>query len=108
MTLLFGCGRVGFDGTSPDAAPPREPVSFRAQSVPPSFYRNVWGTSATNVYAIGESSTILRSHGDEVWVPEPFGGAVSLYGIHGSSASDVWIVGNTTGGASAVTRGVRN
>src|SRR5882757_6161951 len=55
----------------------------------------VWGTSASNVWAVGDG-TILHYDG-ATWAPVAGGSGDALFGIWGSSASDVWAVGNDGG-----------
>jgi hypothetical protein len=57
---------------------------------------DIWGTSATNVYAVGNSGTILRNTGTG-WFNEASGTTAGLAAIWGSSASDLWAVGNLGG-----------
>ncbi|MEW6142209.1 MAG: IPT/TIG domain-containing protein [Chloroflexota bacterium] len=52
----------------------------------------IWGTSASNVFAVGSAGMILRYDGRS-WKPMASGSASGLYGIWGSSASDVFAVG---------------
>ena len=55
---------------------------------------DVWGTSPTNVYAVGESGTILRYEGtawsQESGVPT----SQSLNGVWGTSPTDIYAVGD--------------
>jgi hypothetical protein len=55
----------------------------------------VWGTSASNVYAVGNSGTILHNTGGG-WFGEATGIATPHFvsGIWGSSSRDIWAVGN--------------
>jgi hypothetical protein len=54
----------------------------------------VWGSSKTDVYAVGASGTLLHSAGDGTWsaevVPDD---TVDLWAVAGRSASDVYVVG---------------
>jgi hypothetical protein len=65
----------------------------------------VWGTSASNVWAVGEE-TILHYDG-ATWSPAAgaSGSAllgIWLFGIWGSSASDIWAVGAAAAGTPAI------
>ena len=52
----------------------------------------VWGTSSTDVFAVGENGTILHYDG-VVWGPMNSGVPVTLFGVWGSSSMDVFAVG---------------
>lgn len=54
--------------------------------------RGVWGSSGTNVLAVGESGTILRYNGS-AWSPMTSGTTNPLYGFWGSSENNVFAVG---------------
>lgn len=54
--------------------------------------KGVWGSSASNVYAIGKCGTILRYNGSS-WVSLACGTTVTLYGVWGSSPNNVYAVG---------------
>lgn len=62
------------------------------QGAPMSALIDIWGTSATNVYAVGNSGTVMHNSGGG-WFGEPTGTTGSISSIWGSSASDVWAVG---------------
>ena len=52
----------------------------------------VWGTSASNVYAVGADGVILRYNGSS-WLVQNSGTTAHLYGVWGSSSSSVYAVG---------------
>jgi len=52
----------------------------------------VWGTSATNVYAVGSGGAILHFDGSS-WASMASGTSSNLYAVWGSSATDVFAVG---------------
>jgi hypothetical protein len=57
---------------------------------------DVWGSSATNVFAVGDIGTIVRWNGAE-WEEMDAGlgcGCESFYGVWGSGPDDVWAVGD--------------
>lgn len=54
--------------------------------------RAIWGASATNVFAVGDSGTILRWNGS-VWTQMISNTTRGLYGIHGRAANDIWVTG---------------
>ena len=53
---------------------------------------SVWGSSATDVFAVGDIGTILHYDGD-TWSGQASGSTNWLYGVWGSSATDVFAVG---------------
>jgi hypothetical protein len=53
----------------------------------------IWGTSATNVFAVGYNGTILHYNGTS-WNAMNSGTTLSLYGIYGFSPTDVFIAGD--------------
>jgi hypothetical protein len=52
----------------------------------------VWGSSGSDVFAVGEAGTILHYDG-ATWIPMSSGTTDSLFGVWGSSGSDVFAVG---------------
>ena len=58
------------------------------------WLKDVWGSSATDVFAVGESGTILQYDGSN-WSKVTSGTTKYLYGIWGSSATDVFAVGES-------------
>lgn len=52
----------------------------------------VWGTSSSNVFAVGSFGTIMRYDGSS-WTAMPSGTTKDLLGIWGSSGNDVFVVG---------------
>jgi hypothetical protein len=53
---------------------------------------DIWGTSSSNVYAVGEDGVLLHYNGS-AWSEIASGTTADLYGIWGSSASNVYAVG---------------
>jgi hypothetical protein len=53
---------------------------------------SVWGSSATDVYAVGDGGAVYHSHGDGNWIFKSTGSSFTLYGVWGSSATDVYAV----------------
>jgi len=53
----------------------------------------VWGADSKNIFAVGESGTILRYDGAS-WKAMTSPTTQHLVDVHGSSASDVWAVGH--------------
>jgi len=53
--------------------------------------RALWGTSATNVYGVGDTETII--HYDGTWSTQRTG-AHDLFAVYGSGANDVYAVGS--------------
>ncbi len=60
---------------------------------PNAFLYGVWGSSATDLYAVGAGGAILHSTGDGQWAAQTSGTMNSLHAVWGSSANDVWVVG---------------
>jgi len=54
----------------------------------------VWGTGSDNVYAVGNSGTILHYDGEAWNVDADLATYVNLRDIWGSSADDIWVVGD--------------
>ena len=54
----------------------------------------VWGNSTTDIYAVGETGTILHYDGIN-WSAMQSGTSAGLLGVWGSSATDVYAVGET-------------
>ena len=52
----------------------------------------VWGTSASNAWAVGQAGTILKWNGS-AWAAQPSGTTQDLNGIWGVDANNVWAVG---------------
>ncbi len=53
---------------------------------------DVWAAGANDVFAVGDSGTIMRRQNNE-WVTMASGTTQSLRGVHGTSATNVWAVG---------------
>ena len=54
----------------------------------------VWGSSATDVYIVGNSGTLFHWNGSVLAAPTVAPPAVSLYGVWGSGADDLYAVGD--------------
>lgn len=57
-------------------------------------FESVWGSSSTNVYAVGANGNLLHWDGTAATVTQPFGSGFGLNAISGSSASDIFVVGS--------------
>ena len=68
------------------------PVANAPQRYWPVRLWNVWGSSSTDVFAVGDGGTVLHYDG-VAWSTIPTGGPVWAGGIWGSSIHDVFIVG---------------
>ena len=68
--------------------------SWRMSASPPGHnYRAIWGSSGTDLWAVGDGGLI--SHGDgATWTVVSACTTENLTAVSGSSASDVWIVGD--------------
>ena len=53
----------------------------------------IWGTSSSDVYAVGEGGTILHFDGVS-WAPMVSGTTNTLRGVWGTSWDDIWAVGD--------------
>src|SRR5258705_12876346 len=53
----------------------------------------IWGTSTSDVWAVGNNGTILHYNGTS-WSSVSSGTSEFLFGIWGTSTSDVWAVGD--------------
>ena len=56
--------------------------------------KGVWGSNATNVWAVGANSAIRKYTGSWAGQTRSDGRTETLRGVWGSSATDVWIVGD--------------
>ena len=56
--------------------------------------KDIWGTSKSDVWTVGESGVILHWNGND-WSPVPSGTETELRGIWGSSPRDIWAVGGS-------------
>ncbi len=54
---------------------------------------SVWGTSSSNVYAVGDDGVVLHYDGN-TWSPMDINKSEPVYDIWGSSQNDIYIVGN--------------
>jgi Quinohemoprotein amine dehydrogenase, alpha subunit domain III len=52
----------------------------------------IWGTSSTDIFAVGENGTILHYNG-AIWDSMDSGVLVAMYDVWGSSSTDVFAVG---------------
>jgi hypothetical protein len=65
-------------------------------SIPTDTLRGVWGSSASDVWAVGYSGAI-RHYNGTIWSGVSSGTSQSLVGVWGTSATDVWAVGGVSG-----------
>ena len=65
-------------------------------AIPMDTLRGVWGTSASDVWAVGYHGTLEHFNGTS-WSPVTSGTTEPLVGVWGTSPSNVWIVGGFTG-----------
>lgn len=56
--------------------------------------KGIWGSSASNIFAVGASGRILRYNGS-AWAVQTTPRTETLNGVWGSSATDIWAVGNS-------------
>ena len=55
--------------------------------------REVWGADSSNVWAVGNTGTILKYNGT-AWSAQTSGTTANLLGVWGTSATNVWAVGS--------------
>jgi hypothetical protein len=103
VIVLAGCGRFDFTSSAPDAAPaPFVPLTWQAQdSGTAAHLWDVLGV-AGELFVPADDSAIMHSPGDGTWTREPLANGSSMYGIAGSSPSDMWAVGNVASAGIAV------
>ncbi len=98
VAFAIGCGRWNFE------PPPDGPVTPRSWTAQPSNTVSklfqVWGESADDIYAVGESG-ILHSAGTGIWTNETTV-AASYYGVWGTGAGEVYAVGNLNAGEAVI------
>lgn len=76
----------------PDLTPP---PAWQPQPSPTTqSLRGVWGSSATDVYAVGLQGTILHSGGDGLWTAQTSGTTKDLHAIWGSGPHDLYAAGD--------------
>ena len=58
--------------------------------------RAIWGPSASDIWAVGDTGTFLHYNGMVWTAPTRTGGATNndLYAVHGASSRDLWAVGS--------------
>jgi hypothetical protein len=66
------------------------------QGLSDSSYNAVWQQSSSNIYAVGNGSTVAQYNGSSWSLVSTGLSAVPLMGVYGFSASDVWVVGGAT------------
>jgi hypothetical protein len=66
--------------------------------------QDVWGTSASNIYAVGVGGTVLRYDGTS-WsrVTVPVSTTPTLWSVFGTSANDIYVGGNNAGAGTNAT-----
>jgi len=93
--LIAGSGVVacGDSTTEPPTPTVASPVSSWTVDVAPVLpFTDVWGTSPSDVYAVGDGGTILHYDGNS-WSTMTSGTTVVLNGVWGTSSGDVHVVG---------------
>ncbi len=77
-------------GQGPDSGPARA-------STPPAPTKNglqsVWGSADDDIWAVGDSGTILRFDG-HAWMSFDSGVTENLTSVYGTAADDVWVTGD--------------
>jgi hypothetical protein len=87
---LPGAERVGDDCV----------VTWQKEELP-SFAQlwGIWGSSANDIYVVGEAGALYHSTGDGTWTAQASGTTKKLVAVWGSSASDVWVLAAAEQGA---------
>jgi hypothetical protein len=80
---------AGIDASVPELQWTRVPLRLDGTSL-----FDIWGSSSTDVWAVGTAGTILHWDGKE-WLPSVSGTSEALLSVWGSGPSDVW-TGSTT------------
>src|SRR5262249_36940442 len=83
---LSGVDLASGDDLTPSGPWVQEPINSTSIDL-----NAVWGSSATDVYAVGDSGAVYHSKGDANWVYRTTS-SNPLYGVWGSSATDVYAV----------------
>lgn len=55
---------------------------------------DIWARAATDVWAVSWAGGVLHQSGSGSWTKVQTSLTEDLYGVHGSSASDIWVVGD--------------
>lgn len=73
-------------------APTGSPTWQQLTPITTRTLRGLWGSSASNIWAVGDGGTVLRFNGTQ-WSAVTSNTALDLKDVWGSSANDVWAVG---------------
>jgi hypothetical protein len=65
------------------------------QGLSDSSYNAVWQQSSSNIYAVGNGSTVARYNGSSWSLVKTGLASVPLMGVYGFSASNVWVAGGS-------------
>jgi hypothetical protein len=91
VLFLLSCGN---DATGPGEKPP--PVQSGWQPMTSGTIEQlhgIWGSSASDVFAVGDAGTILHYDGNR-WTPMTSGTSVDLADVWGSAHDDVFVTGD--------------
>lgn len=93
-TVLRSGHHAGQSTVAPDSLPAQPSGHWQTmpQSVTNRVLWSVWGATTNNVFAVGESGTIIHYDGVS-WTSMPSPTTVHLHGIWGSSPKNVYAVG---------------
>ena len=80
---------------APSVAPAAAPAAVQVDPALSKNLRGVWGSSASDVWAVGSGGTILRYDGS-AWRSMPSGTSINLTAVSGTGPDDVWAVGEST------------
>jgi len=92
-TIAATSGAATAYGLATVSASVSTPNLFASQTVEPSLLHAAWGTSPSDVFAVGEGGTILHWDGTS-WARQTSGTTAALYSVWGASSSDVIVGGD--------------
>lgn len=81
---------AGNAGTSASGGAPTAPSLTWKLEDSSNIYAGIWGSSASDVYAVGRTGRLAHSVGDGKWTSQPTATAANITGIWGASATDIY------------------
>lgn len=77
--------------TPPDLLP-----AWSIETIPSSvpLVDSIWGSSATDIYAVGEAGNVIHTDGSGLWTADGTTSTNSLNAVWGVSATEVYVAGN--------------
>jgi hypothetical protein len=95
ISCVLGLAASACTCSKQPVVPAEKPAALEQPKPDPALSRSlrgVWGSSASDVWAVGAEGTILHFDG-KVWRSVPSGTATNLTDVSGSAPDDVWAVG---------------